>query len=217
MTLEHNMRILFFMICLVVSNFCLAKFEDPRPPFFTIDQEQQLADQPEAFAYFSELYVYRKNPEQIAKDHNLSKEESLAFLKKLVDIKIIKPLPDLKNLPDKVEFLVSGVTHFRENGAPSRKFDELSIDEYFGKLKEELRNGSVKPSTTGFWITDDQHQAFLKELYELDQKYVALSLENRKTGNKDAHRVSMLRALIPNWEQSFFKKVKVENLKRRNI
>lgn len=203
------MRISVFLLFLIVSGFCHAKFEDPRPPFFTIEQEQQLANQPEAFAYFSELYVHKKSPEQIAKEHNLSKEESLTFLKNLADIKVIKPLPDLKNLPDRVEFMVSGITRFRDNGAPSKKFNELSINEYFVKLKDELHNGNVIPSTTGFWITEDQHQAFLKDLYELDQKYVALSLENRKTANKNAHRVSMIRGLIPNWEPSFFKKVKV--------
>lgn len=205
------MKILVFLMCLIVSNFCQAKFEDPRPPFFTIDQENQLASHPEAFAYFSELYVHRKTPKQIAKEHDLNQEESLTLLKQLVDLKIIKPLSNLKNLPEKVEFLVSGITRFRENGSASRKFNELSVNEYFIKLKEELNRGGEGPSTTGFWITDDQYQAFLKDLYELDQKYVALSLKNRKTGDKNAHRISMMRVLFPNWEPSFFKKVKVDS------
>lgn len=204
------MRILAFLICLIVFNPCQAKFEDPRPPIYTIEQEQQFANQPELFAYFSELYVYKKSPEQIAKENDLSLDESLIFLKKLADIKIIKPLSDMKNLPNKVEFMVSGISRFRENGATLKKFYEMSINEYFVKIKEQLHNKDDATSTTGFWITDDQYDAYLKDLYEIDQKYVALSVENRRTDNKNAHRVSLFRTTIPNWEPSFFKKVKMD-------
>ncbi len=205
------MKILFILICLVVSSVCQAKFEDPRPPFFTIEQEQQFLNQPEIFAYFSELYVHKKSPEQIAKVHNLSKEENIAFLKKLADMKIIQPLSEMKTIPDKVEFLVSGVSHFRDKGALAKKYNEMAIKEYSKKLKEELDNDNVSLSTTGFWMTEEQHEAYIKDLWELDRKYVALSLENRKNGNKNAHRVSMLRGVIPNWEPTFFKKVKRDN------
>lgn len=48
--------------------------------FFTEAQEKYLAEHPEAFAYFSVLYVDKKTPEQIAKERHLSDKDNVQFL-----------------------------------------------------------------------------------------------------------------------------------------
>ncbi len=202
----------FFLLIFFIVQPINAKFIDTRPPFFSVEQEKFLAEHPESFAYFTELYVYKKSPKQIEKDHQLSLEENISFLKNLIAIHVIKisneEILNNKQLPDSVDFLVRGTQHFIEKGPLSKKFDERNVQEYFKKISQGIKEGTLSFYNSGYWITEEEHQAFLEEFDALGKKYTNISLENRKNKNPEAHRVSTCTVFIPNWEPTFFKEVK---------
>lgn len=194
-----------FLNLLILSAF--AGFVDDRPPFFTWDQEKYLAEHPSTYAYFAELYVYKKKPEQIGKEHHLSQGENIQFLNELASIGVIQN-PNLKDLSASVNFLVKGTSHFIMNGPLSKKFNRQMVNEIFNQVQADLDEEKLKYSTLGLWITEEQQNAYFKELNELEKKYINISLQNRKNETKDARRVSAFMVLIPSWEPKFFNEIK---------
>lgn len=189
--------LVFFLIFLIPSVF--AGFVDDRPPFFTLEQEKYLAVHPRTYAYFYELYINKKTPEQIDKEHKLSHDESAQFLKELAGIGLIQNR-SAEDAKTPVNFLIQGTHRFIENGPLAKKFDEKIVKEIFEKVQADLKTGTANISTLGLWMSEEEHQAYLHDLNELEKKYMKMSVHNKKNKIKDTRRVYGFMVLIPGWE-----------------
>lgn len=65
--------------------------------------------------------------------------------------------------------------------------------------------------TSGLWITEAEFDEFKKEMVALEDKYVNLSLKNRKNIHSNAFRVSVLVNMIPKWEPGLFTDVRAQS------
>lgn len=183
----------------VASSVNAAKFVNDRPPLFTLEQEKYLAEHPKVYAYFYELYINQKTPKQIANEHQISHSENVQLLNDLATINIIqKRNKNDVNAP--VIFLVKGTHRFKENGPLCKKFDEKIAKEIFDKVQADIKAEKSDMSTLGLWLSEEQHQAYLDELNELEKKYMKMSIHNKKNKIKDTHRVYGFMVLIPHWE-----------------
>jgi len=203
------MKNLFSIVVIFLTIVASSAFAEPagkKGDFFTDAQEQYLADHLYLYAYFSQLYVHQKTPEQVAKEHHLSTAESLRYLDELAKIGIIQK-PKTHDLSLRPNFLVEGVSTFKE-GPLSRKVSRLIIKQTFSKIEADLEKEKIRFATPGFWITEEQQNAYLKELKDLQDKYIDLAIQNRENKTPNARRVSGFMVLIPNWEPSLFSDVK---------
>jgi hypothetical protein len=98
---------------------------------------------------------------------------------------------------------------YASGGPLSIKFNELILKAYNEKLLQlaEEKNGGFF-LTAGLWITDKEYELYKKEQELLEDKYINISLKNRKSKNKDAYRISVLIGAIPKWEPSVFTEIK---------
>lgn len=175
--------------------------------FFTEKQEVYLANHPYIFAYFKALYSDKKTPEQIAKDYKLSHMVNQKYLKALSDIGVIAPPKDLKTSPN---FLVNGVCSFSAGGPLSKKLTDLQFKQHYEQTlldtKKDNQNDIVL--APGMWLTEKEYDNYKKEILALEDKYINLSVQNRKVNNPAAFRVSVLINTISKWEPSVFTDIK---------
>jgi len=199
-------RILALSIAFMILS---ARAEMAQKPFFTVQQEQFLSENIPVYAYFAQLYVEEKTPQQIAKEYGLSVETSQKYLKALEDIGVIKKTKerDLSSLP---QFLVTGISTYSAEGPLSRAFTELMLKDYHEKFMTSAgeKNTQIYLSTPGLWLTEKDYQDLQKDFNALEEKYIRLSLKNRKSKNKKAFRVSSFVGLIPKWEPGLFQDIK---------
>jgi hypothetical protein len=57
-------------------------------------------------------------------------------------------------------------------------------------------------------LTEKDYEQYKKELNALEDKYIDISIENKKSKNPDAYRVSYFVGLIPQWEPRLFHEIK---------
>ncbi|MBX9621835.1 MAG: DUF4423 domain-containing protein [Alphaproteobacteria bacterium] len=160
------------------------------------------------YAYFSELYVSHKTPQQIATQYNLSDETSLTYLKTLENIGLIKKEKE-NRLSDPVQFLITGVSSFSAWGPLSTSLTKLMMNDYHDKIMAlvDQKNRDIYLSSPGFWLTKEQYKKSREELKALENKYINLSIKNKKSKNSSGYRISALFSLIPNWEPDVFHKI----------
>ncbi len=205
MNKSHSLASLLLML---LSSLVFAQ-PNVETEFFTQAQEEYFADHLDDYAYFSVLYVDKKTPEQIKRKHHLSTEESIQYLNNLANIGVIqKPSSNDLSLP--ISFLVQGVSRFRDDGPLSKKVSGLMARQIFEKVEQGIKSNKLKFRSLGLWITNKQHQAYLKELHDLENKYIDISVQNKQSNIKGAHRVFGVMVLIPHWEPSLFYNIKQE-------
>lgn len=180
----------------------------PEKSFFSQKQEEFLALNLPVYAYFSELYVSHKTPQQIATQYNLSDEISLTYLKALENIGLIKKEKE-NRLSGPIQFLVTGVSNFSAWGALSTRLTKLMMNDYHDKIMTLIdeKNSDIYLSSLGFWLTKEQYQKAREELKAFEEKYINLSVKNRKSKSFNAYRISAVFSLIPDWEPGVFYKI----------
>ena len=204
----NRFLVFIYLFVMIFGGHSWTHADISKRPFFTVKQEEFLALNMPVFAYFSELYVDKKTPDQIAKDYNLSEPTNLKYLKALEDIGVIEKVSTDK-LTSPVHFLVSGVFSFSKYSPLSSKATEFMLKDYYEKflgLAGE-KNTKFYLASPGFWLTEEEFKQSKKDLEALEEKYIELSLKNRKEKNKKAFRVSAIIGLISKWEPTIFHKV----------
>jgi hypothetical protein len=197
---------LVMLCCIILMTTGFTKSQH-RAEFLTNSQEEYFAAHPDAYAYFDQLYVRSKSPEQIGKEYHLSVKENVQYLSELARIGVIAK-PNNNDLSQPIQFLVHGISQFKEKGALAKKFDQLMVKQTFEQIEKEMKAEKLKFIMPGFWLTEEQQQSFQQELNDLADKYISQSVQNRNSKDKDAHRVSGLIVLLPNWEPGVFSDIK---------
>jgi hypothetical protein len=202
------------IILIVLSIFLLclqspAHTEGVENPFFTLQQEKFLSLNVPVYAYFSQMYVEGKTPEQVAKEFGLSDDTNRKYLKALVDIGVIENVKE-DQLSSSPRFLVTGVMSYSPYGPLSNTFTELRVKEYHEKVLAlaETQNKDFYLSDSGLWMTKKEYEQYKKELKVLEEKYINIAMKNRKSKTKETFRVSSLVCVIPKWETHVFYDVK---------
>ncbi len=207
----------FLTICMSFSPILSA--HAPAKPFFSQEQEEFLALNLPVYSYFSELYVgHHRTPQEIAAEHHLSDETSVAYLKALENIGLIKKEKE-NRLSAPVHFLVTGVSTCSAGGPLSASLTKLIITNYHDKvmalIDEKSRN--FYWSNPGLWLTEAQYKESREELKALEEKYFNLSVKNRKSKNANAFRVSATFGLIPHWEPDVFHNIETPLEIKNNV
>ena len=201
------MQRIFIFILLVMVSLPIAAAEHSntqQTSFFTTKQEQYLAKNLHVYAYFTQIYTYHKTPEQMAKEYHLSNKTNKKYLKALADIEVIKKPNDTLSTP--VEFLVKGTSRFSTNGPLSKKVTETMLKQYHQKAVQEPN--SLSTSTVGYWLTQKEYEHYKREMKTLENKYITISMRNRKSNNPASFRTSVLTQIIPKWEPNIFNDVR---------
>ncbi len=201
--------VLIFLSLMLIHLLVFSSSSAKENSFFTLEQENYFVQNPNVYAYFAQMYTYKKTPAQMAKEFGLTEDISRKYLKSLADIGVIKP--NIEKWESAPHFLVNGVSRFSTGGPLSRKFSELMFKEHYEKIKEATMQEPEKNvfvSFSGFWLTEAEYLQYRKDLEILGEKYIDLSLRNRKSKNLNAFRISTLFNFISEWEPKVFNEVK---------
>lgn len=87
---------------------------------------------------------------------------------------------------------------------------EVLFEEYHKKTLLDMKTNERENIvlTPGLWLTGKEFDNYKKEIIALEDKYINLSLKNRKANNLNAFRVSVLVNIISKWEPSIFSNIK---------
>jgi len=188
--------------------------KDHEKEFFTLEQEEYLAQHPHVFAYFIQLYTgHKKTPTQIAREYKLRFETTQKYLKTLAKIGIIEMPKDLESSP---HFLVQGIASYSADGPLSEKFTESMLNQHCQKSLElaskryhdQDSRHNLQLSFGGFWLTLEEYELYQKDLERLTEKYVTISKENVNNKKMDTIQVSIMNNSVLNWEPAIFNTIK---------
>jgi hypothetical protein len=194
--------------CFSLGGILVANRKVEEKQFFTEKQEEYLAANPHVYAYFSQLYPNQKTPKKIAAEFGLSDEVTQKYLGALEEIGVIKK----PSSSGEIQFLVQGVSSYKAGGSLALKLTEVVLKQNCERVMNDLGSGPAKNGTSssnvGFWLSPKEHESLKKDLAALEEKYIRLSVKNRKSTKNDAYRVSSLFVLFPIWEPSVFTEIK---------
>lgn len=143
--------------------------QKPEHTMFTKEQDNAFCRFPNLYQYFVELFVNKKNPQQIQIEHKLTAASSYLYLRKLEEIQLIS-----LSVGGKVSFLVSAPLGFMKSTKFVFKEIQNALFEVSNRLFEDKNHEDfvlVKPLI----LPDELRAKMYTETMELVSRYAELS------------------------------------------
>lgn len=171
------------------------------PGLLTMEQEIALSENPKLLVY-AYLLLNGREPAGIIMDYDISEAESLRFLLKLDELKIIELHPD-----NRVRLMVEKNATWRKDGPIARTYEKRVqrefMDAAFDKVDERLSFETGKLSAGSRSVMLKKIDRLMREYYELTEIDKALPQERSKN-------TGLMVAFRP-WVFSLFDEYRLKN------
>ncbi|OFZ45790.1 MAG: hypothetical protein A2381_09325 [Bdellovibrionales bacterium RIFOXYB1_FULL_37_110] len=157
----------------------LSSKEDESEFSFTLEQEKFLADHPNFYYYFREIFFEKKSLEEMERKFKLTRKTTLKYLKKLEEFKLLEVHPN-----NRIKFLKYGKLKWIYNGPWTKKMFPKYSQKVTELLIENLDNSDYYSSLVGYFsLPPATFLDFKREVNELEKKYKNIAFRDYLTND----------------------------------